>query len=176
MTNTTMSFLCRCRPKVIGTALCAALAATVFTGCGFRLAGSEPLSALLVRPYISLKDPYTDFSREFERQLQGAGATIQTDSTTASAVIDISKDTIEQRILSVSARNIPTQYLLVYTVTYAVSVGGKELLQPQTVSLSQDYTFSEQAVLAKEHEADILRQQMARNISAIVMRRLSSLK
>src|SRR5450755_900165 len=171
-----MSCLPKYRLNFIGTALSAGLVAAVLSSCGFRLAGSEPLAALLVRPYVSLKDPYTDFSREFERQLQTSGATIQPDSTTASAVIDISKDTIEQRILSVSARNIPTEYLLVYTVTYEVSVAGKELLPPQTVSLSQDYTFSEKAVLAKEHEADILRQQMARNLAAIVMRRLSSLK
>ncbi len=34
--------------------------------CGFRLAGSEPLPAILARPYLSVKDPYTDFAREFE--------------------------------------------------------------------------------------------------------------
>jgi LPS-assembly lipoprotein len=152
------------------------MAAAMLAGCGFRLAGSQPLAPVLARPYVSLKDPYTDFSREFERQLRASGAAIQTDGATASAEIEISKDAIEQRILSVSARNIPTQYLLVYTVTYGVNVAGKQLLAPQTVSLSQDYTFSEQAVLAKEHEADILRQQMARNLVAIVMRRLSSLK
>lgn len=156
--------------------LCLAGAALALAGCGFRLAGTAPLAPLLARPYVSLKDPYTDFSREFERQLRSSGAAVQLDSAAASAVIDISKDTIEQRILSVSARNIPTEYLLVYTVTYGVSVAGKELLSPQTVSLSQDYTFSEQAVLAKEHEADILRQQMARNLVGIVIRRLSSLK
>jgi LPS-assembly lipoprotein len=152
------------------------MAAAMLAGCGFRLAGSQPLAPVLARPYVSLKDPYTEFSREFERQLRASGAAIQTDGATASAEIEISKDAIEQRILSVSARNIPTQYLLVYTVTYGVNVAGKQLLAPQTVSLSQDYTFSEQAVLAKEHEADILRQQMARNLVAIVMRRLSSLK
>jgi LPS-assembly lipoprotein len=166
------------KPKLSSliAAMCAAVAAVTLAGCGFRLAGSQPLALVLARPYVSLKDPYTDFSRELERQLRTSGAAIQPDSTTASADIVISKDTIEQRILSVSARNIPTQYLLVYTVTYGVNAGGKELLAPQTVSLSQDYTFSEQAVLAKEHEADILRQQMARNLVAIVMRRLSSLK
>jgi LPS-assembly lipoprotein len=157
-------------------AVCIAMAAVMLAACGFRLAGSQPLAPVLARPYVSLKDPYTDFSREFERQLRSSGAAIQPDSTTASAEINISKDAVEQRVLSVSARNIPTQYLLVYTVTYGVTSAGKELLAPQTVSLSQDYTFSEQAVLAKEHEADILRQQMARNLVAIVLRRLSSLK
>jgi LPS-assembly lipoprotein len=145
-------------------------------GCGFRLAGSQPLPAVLARPYVSLKDPYTDFSREFERQLKAAGAALQDGSKDATATIEVSKDTVEQRILSVSARNIPTEYLLVYSVTVAVNAAGKELLAPQTISLSQDYTFSEQAVLAKEHEADILRAQMARNLVSIAMRRLSSLK
>jgi LPS-assembly lipoprotein len=150
--------------------------AAALAGCGFRLAGSQPLPTVLARPYVSLKDPYTDFSHEFERQLKSAGASLQQDGAGATATIDVSKDTVEQRILSVSARNIPTEYLLVYTVTFAVNSAGKELLKPQTISLSQDYTFSEQAVLAKEHEADMLRQQMARNLVAIAMRRLSSLK
>jgi LPS-assembly lipoprotein len=82
-------------------AACAAAAAAMLAGCGFRLAGSQPLAPALTRPYVSLKDPYTDFSREFERQLRASGAAIQADSTTASAEIDISKDAIEQRILSV---------------------------------------------------------------------------
>ena len=162
--------------RVLPAAVAAVTVAAVLAGCGFRLAGSQPLPAILLRPYVSLQDPYTDFSREFERDLKGAGADLQAVSAGASAVVEISKDTVEQRILSVSARNIPTEYLLVYTVTFAVHADGRELLSPQTLSLSQDYTFSEQAVLAKEHEADILRQQLARNLAAIAMRRLSSLK
>ena len=94
----------------------------------------------------------------------------------ASATIDVTRDSVEQRVLSVSARNIPTEYLLVYTVTYSVRDAHRELLAPQTISLSQDYSFSEQAVLAKEHEADVLRRQMARDLVAIAMRRIASLK
>jgi len=32
----------------------------------------------------------------------------------------------------------------------------KELLKPQTINLSKDYSFVENELLAKEHEADIL--------------------
>jgi outer membrane lipopolysaccharide assembly protein LptE/RlpB len=42
--------------------------------------------------------------------------------------------------------------------------------------LSKDYSFEENVQLAKEHEADILRQQMARDLVAIAMHRLTSLK
>ena len=144
--------------------------------CGFRLMGSDPLPGVLARPYLSLKDPYTDFSREFEHQLKNAGATPQALRANATATIDVTKDLVVQRTLSVSAANIPTEYELTYTVTFAVQGTDKELLASQTISLSQDYSFEENVLLAKEHEADVLRQQMARDLVSIAMRRLTSLK
>ncbi len=83
---------------------------------------------------------------------------------------------MDQSTLSVSAANIPTEYELTYTVTFAVRGADKELLAPQTINLSKDYSFVEKALLAKEHEADILRRQMARDLVAIAMHRLTSLK
>jgi LPS-assembly lipoprotein len=152
----------------------AALAA--LSACGFRLAGSDTLPGILARPYLSLKDPYTDFSREFEHQLKSSGAAPQLVRANATATIEVTKDLVERRTLSVSALNIPTEYELTYTVTFAVQGPDKELLAPQTISLSKDYSFEENVLLAKEHEADILRQQMARDLVAITMRRLTRLK
>jgi outer membrane lipopolysaccharide assembly protein LptE/RlpB len=144
--------------------------------CGFRLMGSDPLPGVLARPYLSLKDPYTDFSREFEHQLKTSGATLQSVRANATVTIDVTKDLVEQRTLSVTAQNIPTEYELTYTVTFSVQGPAGELLTPQTISLSQDYSFQEQVLLAKEHEADSLRQQMARDLVSIAMHRLTSLK
>jgi LPS-assembly lipoprotein len=145
-------------------------------GCGFRLAGSDPLPAVMARPYLSLRDPYTDFSREFERQLKSSGARPQLAREGATATVEVTKDLVEQRTLAVSAENIPTEYELTYTVTFAVHGGDKELLVPQTISLSRDFSFNVSLQLAKEHEADMLRQQMARDLVSIAMRRLTSLK
>jgi outer membrane lipopolysaccharide assembly protein LptE/RlpB len=83
---------------------------------------------------------------------------------------------VVQRTLAVSALNTPTEYELTYTVTFAVQGTDKELLAPQTISLAQDYSYEENVQLAKEHEADVLRQQMARDLVSIAMRRLTSLK
>ena len=146
------------------------------SACGFRLAGSEPLPAVMARPYLSLKDPYTDFSREFEHQLKSSGATLQSTREGATATVEVSKDLVEQRTLAVSAQNIPTEYELTYTVTFSVHGGAQQLLAPQTISLSRDFSFDVTLQLAKEHEADILRQQMARDLVSITMRRLTSLK
>src|SRR6266403_5969630 len=162
-----------CRGLCTVAALGAMLA---LTACGFGLAGGDPLPGVLARPYLSLKDPYTDFSREFEHQLENSGATLQVLRANSTATIDVTKDLVVQRTLSVSAQNIPTEYELTYTVTFAVQGPDEELLAPQTISLSKDYSFEENVLLAKEHEADILRQQMARDLVSIAMRRLTSLK
>jgi LPS-assembly lipoprotein len=158
----------------------AAIAAWVLgaalAGCGFRLAGSQRLPPVLAKPYLSVKDPYTDFSREFERELKSSGALLQDGRQDATATIEVTRDVIEQRTLAVSARNIPTDYELRYTVTFDVKGPDADILPPQTLTLSRDYSFEENELLAKEHEADILRGQMARDLATMAMRVLSRVK
>ena len=162
--------------NVFAAAIGFALTGGLLGACGFRLAGSDPLPGVLARPYLSVKDPYTDFAREFEHQLESSGAPVQDVRAQSTATIQVTKDTVEQRTLSVSSRNIPTEYELIYTVTFSVQGPDAELLGPQTINVSKDFSFVEQELLAKEHEADILRRQMARDLVAIAMRRLTSLK
>jgi LPS-assembly lipoprotein len=164
------------RAVVASAALFACVAALVLAGCGFRLAGSERLPPVLAKPYLSVKDPYTDFARELERQLKSSGAELQPLRQDSTAIIEITKDLVEQRTLSVSARNIPTDYELRYTVTFEVKGPDAQILEPQTVTLSRDYSFEENVLLAKEHEADMLREQMARDLVSMTMRRLSRIK
>jgi LPS-assembly lipoprotein len=164
---------CRSWRRSVPCGAVSILLSACLCACGFRLAGSAPLPAVIARPYVSFHDPYTDFAREFEAQLKSMGAQLQPALAGASAEIDVSRDSLEQRTLSINANNIPTEYLLIYTVTFGVRTQDGELLAPQTISLSQDYSFQETVVLAKQHEADVLRAQMARNLVAIALRRIA---
>ncbi|MGC1389039.1 MAG: LPS assembly lipoprotein LptE [Steroidobacteraceae bacterium] len=164
------------RLLIVGGAVVAAAAMIGLCACGFRLAGSQPLPAVLARPYLSVRDPYTEFAREFEHQLKSSGAQVQSVRQDSTAIIDVTKDLVEQRTLAVSTRNIPTDYQLIYTVTYSVRVADKELLAPQTITVSRDYSFQENELLATQHEADILRAQMARDLVSIAMHALARLK
>jgi LPS-assembly lipoprotein len=152
------------------------LGAGLLSACGFRLAGSDPLPGVMARPYLVLKDPYTDFAREFEHQLKSAGAKLQPVRQGATATIEVTRDSVQQLTLSVSATNIPTEYEVTYSVTFSVEGPEKQLLAPQTISLSKDYSYDVDLQLAKEHEADRLREQMARDLVSIAMHRLTSLK
>jgi LPS-assembly lipoprotein len=77
--------------------------------------------------------------------------------------------------MSVSARNIPTEYELTYKVEFSVNAGGKPLIEHEEMSLSRDFSFDETKLLAKEREQEILQEALARDLVALVMHRLASL-
>jgi LPS-assembly lipoprotein len=125
--------------------------------------------------YLDVRDDRSDFARGLSRALEENGATLATTPDAATAVVNVERDETGQRVLSVSARNTPTEYEIYYTVTYSVTAGGEEVLAPRTLTLTRDYSFNEEALLAKQHEEEFLREALARDLVSQVMRSLTSL-
>lgn len=152
---------------------CSALLA--LAGCGFHLEGRTPLPAKVLTPYLEAEDRQSDFVQSLERALRANGAELAPDRNKASAVVTILRDNLKQRVLSVSNLNQPNEYELTYTVSFSVTAGGQELLPPQEISTTRSYSFDARLLLAKGHEADILRGAMAQDLADMVMRRLARL-
>lgn len=150
------------------------LCLSALAACGFHRQGTAPMPAVMSKTHIESADALTDFQRNLSEALVQAGSRIVAKSE-ASATLRITQDETGRRVLSVSARNTPREYEIFYTVTYSVVADGQELLPPQQLSLTRDYSFNEEAVLAKQEEEDILRRALARDLVGIVMRRLSRL-
>jgi LPS-assembly lipoprotein len=145
-------------------------------GCGFHLQGHTPLPPVVRTPFLEAPDRQSDFIQYLRHALLSNGAQLTPERDKASAVVSILRDSVARRVLSVSATNQPNQYEVTYTVGFSVSAaGGKELLPPQEVSATRSYSFDETLLLAKNHEEQILRQDMARDLADMVMRRLASL-
>ena len=144
-------------------------------GCGFHLEGRTPLPATVKTPYLEAGDRQSDFVQSLERALLANGAQLAPEKSQASAVVTILKDDLKPRVLSVSNLNQPNEYELTYTVSFSVTAGDKELLPPQEISTTRSYSFDPRLLLAKGHEADILRAAMARDLADRVMRQLARL-
>ncbi len=144
-------------------------------GCGFHRQGTAPMPEVMKLIYVESGDALTEFQRELRTSLTVSGVKLVDKRDEASALLLISKDQTGRRVLSVSARNTPREFEIFYTVTYSIVAEGRQLLPPQTLSLTRDYSFDEQALLAKEEEEDILRHALAKDLVGIVMRQLSSL-
>ena len=151
------------------------LAVVLLAGCGFHLQGRAPLPAVVRQPFVEAPDVQSDFVQYLRHALLSNGAQLTPQRDQASAVVSILRDSVARRVLSVSATNQPNQYEVTYTVGFTVSAAGKELLPPQEVSATRTYSFDERILLAKNHEEEILRQDMARDLADMVMRRLASL-
>jgi len=123
-------------------------------------------------PYVVSTDRQSDFVQSLRRAMLMSGALPVDDEKHASAVVHILRDQVIRQVLSTSAANQITEYVVTYNVRFSVTIGDKEVLAPQDVSSTQPYSFNESLQLAKQQEEIALRQGMARDLADVVMRRL----
>jgi LPS-assembly lipoprotein len=147
----------------------------LLAGCGFHLQGRQPLPAQFAYTYVDTKDEQTDFVQDLRKALLASNVKVIRTQGSSTASIDVHEDELSERILSVSARNIPTEYELTYRVKFSVVSGGKTLIDKEEISATRDISFTESQLLAKEREQEILRAALARDLVALVMRRLAAL-
>ena len=149
--------------------------AMLLAGCGFHLQGRQPLPAQFANTYVDTQDEQTDFVQDLRKALIASKVNVIRTKGSAGATITVHEDELTERILSVSARNIPTEYELTYRVKFSVVSGDKTLIDNEEISAMRDISFDEAQLLAKEREQEILREALARDLVALVMRRLAAL-
>ena len=150
-------------------------AALILSACGFHLQGRQPLPAQFSHTFVDTKDEQTDFVQDLRKSLIASKVNVLPTKGSSTAVVQVHEDELTERILSVSAQNIPTEYELTYEVTFSVMADGKTLIDKEEISATRDISFDEAQLLAKEREQEILRAALARDLVALVMRRLAAL-
>ena len=144
-------------------------------GCGFQLQGAGTLPAAMTRTFVDTDRPHSEFLTTLTGVLKQRGAEVLTAPAEGAAVLDISVDETGQRVLSVSARNIPREYEVYYAVTFSLRVGTESLISNESLVVTRAYTYDETQVLAKAAEEDILRRALAEDLARRVMQRIQAL-
>ena len=144
-------------------------------GCGFHLQGDVPMPAHLHSVYIATSDELSPFATELRDIFENNGLVIAPRSKGADAVVRVATDSYGRRVLSVSARNTPAEYEVYYTVDYTIDRNGVETVPKQHLELTRNFSFDESLLLAKEHEEEIIRDAMARDLAGLVLRKVGSL-
>ena len=147
----------------------------LLAGCGFQLQSDPQMPAEMERTYIDAIERNTQFHRELRRQLLAADVTIVDSPDQATAILTISADETGQRVLSVSARNVPTEYEVFYTVGYSLLAGQQRLLSPQDLTFTRDYTWDETLVLGKQQEEELMREAIVNDLVRTVLKQISTL-
>ena len=127
------------------------------------------------RTYIATQDRFSQFYRELRLNLQAAGVEVVDSPKDATATLSILFDLTDQRVLSVSARNVPTEFEVFYTVRYAITSGEQNLLEPQELTLTRDYTYDSTLVLGKAKEEQLMRDAIVDDLVRIVLKQISAI-
>ena len=138
-------------------------------GCGFQLRGVATVPIEMTRTYIDTGDRHSLFYRRIRSGFRNAGIQIVDSPKDASAIFFITSDQTGQRVLSVSARNVPTEFEVYYSIGYRLSAGETVLLPPRTQTLIRDYTWDETLVLGKEKEEQLLRDAIVDDLIRIIL-------
>lgn len=152
--------------------LISALCIVLTAGCGFQLQGTQALPSEMQRTYLAAGDTYTEFYRALSQTLEKNGVELVGSAGEASAVLRIRRDETGQRVLSVSAQNIPREFEVYYTVTYDLSFDGAIQSGAEDLTMTRDYTWNETELLGKAKEEAVIRSALVDDLAATVLRRL----
>lgn len=144
-------------------------------GCGFHVRGDADLPPEMARTYIAADSKHSVFYRKLTNALRTSGVDVVDSPGNATAIFTILADTTGQRVVSVSARNVPREYEVWYTVEYELISGEKTLVPATSQTLTRDYTYDETQVLGKAREEEVLRDSLVDNLVRITMIQLSAL-
>ncbi|OQW93591.1 MAG: hypothetical protein BWK79_10340 [Beggiatoa sp. IS2] len=156
--------------KLIISVLC-----TFIISCGFQLRGDAKFNFTSL--YLQV-EAAPRVAQAVAQILQEKGVKIVATPQEAQIVLYLGSEAVENRTLSVSAVSgkIEEVELNVRTNMEIRKPDGKVLSEKQTISLLRDYSFDEMAVLAMGTEAEVLQEEMFREIVAQVIRRLQVIK
>jgi LPS-assembly lipoprotein len=158
--------------RVIALNVAAALTAAV-AGCGFQLRGAPDLPEAMTTTYLQVPDRDSLLARKLARQLRIADVAIAERRDQALGVLEIHREDSGQRVLSVTAAGGPEEYEVFHLVDFSWRGDDGTSLKRETLTLTRDYTFDRNDVLGKQREYDLLRDALAEEMAAQMIRRLA---
>lgn len=153
------------------------VALTALQGCGFHLRGDAgpdgtaalppSLSPLRIRG-LGAFDPLRN---DLKQVLTGANVQVTKEDT--GAILQISNQNQNRRVLSVDGRGKVVEYEIYHALTFnLLDKTGTELVSPQTVSTQRAYVNPETEVLGKNREEALLRRDMRRDLARRIISRM----
>ncbi|MBR9813110.1 hypothetical protein GYB61_04550 [bacterium] len=152
--------------------------AALASACGFQLRGRQALPPALSQVFIQVQSEYgvlePPIVAALRRSLRARGATVVRKAWQADSALVIEQLENTRRILSVGSDGKAIEYELTTTVRYALRDDKDNRIPPQQLSLTRDYLFNSEAVLATEAEERKLRDVMQAELAELMLLRLES--
>lgn len=155
-------------------ALLSLVLVSMLGACGFQLRGQALLP--FTSAHIAAETGSTLKDR-LARSLEGSGKRLSASTSDAEVVIRLAKEARMKDILALSGGGKVREYRLRQEVWLSVQDNqGRELLPATPITVTRDYSFSDEQVLAKESEEATLYRDMEQDILRQIQRQLAYVK
>ena len=145
------------------------------SACGFHLRGAVEVPAALKETRIVGVAEFAPLSLQLKKVLTSAGSTVLPATAKTASTISIRNELYDRRVLSVDAQGRVAEYELIYSFDFNVSDETGALLVPsQKITLTRDYRFDPNNVLAKDAEEAQIRKDMIEFSVRQLMRRIDA--
>lgn len=163
----------RPKTKLPGLVITGFFLITAISACGFQMRGNQSINVVNL-PSLNLRSSAAEeLSREVRSQLQMAGVDI---SSGAAVTLSLTNEFYRRTVLSVSPRTGKVEeYQLTLTASMSLSkAGSNHLVENEPISVSSDFLFDENALLAKSSEEDQLKDTLRRQAATMIIRRMNA--
>ncbi len=133
--------------------------ALLLSACGYHLRGAFQLPENMKNVYVEGGSaPLLD---QFKQVLKTSSVNLSSSRTGAGIVIKVTNEEFNRRVVSLSSRGKSNEFELEYRMDYEFANAKDVLLmERQTVDIRREYYNDQTAVIAKENEENVIRNEM----------------
>jgi len=145
------------------------------TGCGFHLRGAYQLPEAMAKTYVQANNQNSEFIRSLKRSLKANEVLLVETITEATALLTISSEAQNKRILSVDSRGRAREYELSYDIGFNVQDKvANFIVEQQQLKLEREFLFDTEDILGKGREESTLIKDMQQDMVRLILLRLQS--
>jgi len=151
------------------------LALFSISSCGFHLRGAYQLPQAMDVSFIQADNSNSELVRALKRTLKASDIKLAETRQQASAVIFITTELQEKRVLSVDAQGRAREYEISYQISFNVSSDNSDFsIAEQKIKLQRGFLFDTEDVLGKSREQETLVKDMQQDMVRLIMLRLQA--
>jgi LPS-assembly lipoprotein len=162
--------------------LLALVLTATLAGCGFHMRNKLMLPADTAAVQVVSSAPYSELAKLLRRGLQASGAQVaepdsaaEPGSTAKVAQLQVMSERWGDLPIAIDAQGRAQEYSLRYAVIFKfLREDGSELVPQQVIELSRDYVSPPTDATGTTTEREILADELRREMSASIMRRIDS--
>jgi LPS-assembly lipoprotein len=147
----------------------------LLSACGYHLRGEVQLPPGMERVHVDSSDQFGPLKRNVEKALERSGAKIEPAAGDGIAEVNLTAVSLAPVVRSVSANAKVNEFTMLYHVELQITDGsGKVVVPKQVVEQSRVFTFDQTQAIGTGAEQDVIKKEMERNMTQVVMRKVES--